>query len=407
MTENILLYFSDTGRGHRSATEALQEALEIVAREEFHGKAINIIAEPVAENSHPINRNFVALYNYLLRHRQNLMKYYYLFLHAIRPNESRLGYQLVKNHLQEQLVRCKPSVVVSMHPMTNHYTARAMHDVGLQGEVNFVIVITDPNKDLWRGWACPAADIIIAPNELVKEKLMDWGVKASQIHVCGMPINPEFLKPSTVTRESFLAHLGLTPDLPTLCINAGWAGGGNMLSTYKALAKATTPLQVIFLCGHNAELYEQAKVLAEQSPVPTTVLPFLDSMPDLMSAVDAMVTKAGGLTTFECIAKRLPMILDVITEPMPQERGTVDILCEQGLAKRLHRPEDIVNLVSGLKRTENREEKALPAKYCFNKPEAVFEIARTILKASINGTCDDDISESDFNKTSESQPDRT
>lgn len=386
MTENILLYFSDTGRGHRSATEAVQEALQLVAKQE--GKAINIIAEPVAENSHPLNRGFVELYNYLLRHHQHLMKYYYSFLQALRPNELPLAYQLVKKHLQGQLIRYTPSVVVSMHPMTNHFTARAMRDVGLKGEVSLIIIITDPNEDLWHGWACPDADLTIAPNELVKKKLMEWGVKDSKIHVCGMPVNPDFLKPPSTSRETFLAHLGLSPDLPTLCINAGWAGGGNMLHAYKALDKATTPLQVIFLCGHNSELYEQAKTHAQRSNIPTAVLPFLDSMPDLMSAADAMVTKAGGLTTFECIAKRLPMILDVITEPMPQERGTVDILCEQGLARRLEHPNDLVKLVAGLKHTPNKENGQLPSKYCFDKPNAVFEMSELILKACSEETTD-------------------
>lgn len=379
MTENIILYFSDTGRGHRSATEALQEALQYVSKQHTYTQPVNIIAEAVAENSHPLNRAFVELYNHLLRKHQHLMKYYYSFLHAIRPNESSIGYMLVSKYLQGQMVRLTPSVVVSMHPMTNHYIARAMRDVGLRGEVSLVIVITDPNKDLWKGWACKDADLIIAPNELVRSKLLEWGIKDSQIKVCGMPISPEFLKPPSVPRETFLGHLGLSPELPTLCINAGWAGGGNMLSTYRALEKVSAPLQVVFLCGHNTALYESAKIMAQESNIPTAVLPFLDSMPDLMSAVDAMVTKAGGLTTFECIAKRLPIILDVITEPMPQERGTVDILCEQGLATKLTKPEDIVKLASGLKHIPGRESLPLPSKYCFDKPDAVFSMAKIIL----------------------------
>ena len=32
--------------------------------------------------------------------------------------------------------------------------------------------------------------------------------------------------------------------------------------------------------------------------------------------------KLGGLTTFEALACRVPIIADVITDPMPQEAGT-------------------------------------------------------------------------------------
>lgn len=380
MAENILLYFSDTGRGHRSATEAVDEALQVVATTEFNDRPIRVIAEPVAENSHPMNRRFVELYNYFLRHHQHLMKYYYDFLQLTKPNETELGYSLVKRYLQKQMVTFKPSVVVSMHPMTNHYVARAMKDVGLKGDVRLMVVITDPNKDLWRGWACSEADIIVAPNELVKNQLLEWGVSASQIRVIGMPVHHAFTQPPAVPRSEFLSHLGLSPNIPTLCINAGWAGGGNMLSAYAALRESKAPIQVVFLCGHNTKLYEDAKALAKDSPIPTAVLPFHDSMPDLMAAVDAMVTKAGGLTTFECVARRLPMIIDTITEPMPQERGTIDILVEQGLATTLNRPGDLVKLTEGLKIEANRLKRSLPSAYCLNRPDAAIDIARLILE---------------------------
>jgi UDP-N-acetylglucosamine:LPS N-acetylglucosamine transferase len=134
------------------------------------------------------------------------------------------------------------------------------------------------------------------------------------------------------------------------------------------------------LCGHNQELYEKAKEEAAGSDIPTAVLPFHDCMPDLMAAVDAMVTKAGGLTTFECIARKLPMIVDVITPPMPQEAGTVDILVETGLARRLERPEQLPSLVNDLKHDPQRLSRALPTDYSLDQTHAVFDIARTIMQ---------------------------
>lgn len=384
MTENILLYFSDTGRGHRSATEAVEEALQLVAKNEYKDLALNIIAEPVAEKSNSVNRTFVELYNYLLGHHQYLMKYYYAFLHFIKPNESELGYKLARKYLCQQMIDHRPSVVVSMHPMTNHYVQRAMKEVGLTGDVKLVVVITDPNKNLWKGWACPEADLIVAPNDLVKERLIEWKVDPAKILVSGMPVNPEFLAPPTVDREDFLTHLGLSPDLPTLCINSGWAGGGNMLVAYKALSNVKGRFQVIFLCGQNRETYEKAKELAAESNIPTAVLPFHDKMPDLMNAVDAMVTKAGGLTSYECIAKRLPMIIDVITPPMPQEEGTVELLVEAGLARRLQKPEELAKLVTGLTHDPDRFTKPLPTAHCLDKTQAVFEIAHAIFANAAN-----------------------
>lgn len=385
MSENILLYFSDTGRGHRSATEAVEEAMKQVLVREFAGRQTKMIAEPLAENSNVVNRAFVELYNFLLRKHQNLMKYYYGFLHVIKPNEGELAYQLSRKYLIKTLLEHTPSVVVSMHPMTNQHVYRAMQEAGIAGKVKLLIVITDPNKNLWRAWGCPDADLIIAPNELVKEKLLEWKVPESKISVTGMPVNPSFLAPPSVKRDEFLRHLGLSPDLPTLCINAGWAGGGNMLAAYRSLSSIKDPrFQVVFLCGHNQALYDRAKDESCDSAIPTAVLPFHDCMPDLMAAVDAMVTKAGGLTTFECIARRLPMIIDVISPPMPQEAGTVDILVEQGLAQCLHKPEALAAMLGKLSHDPQRLTRELPKKYCLDKTEAVFDIARLILQNSSN-----------------------
>ena len=49
-----------------------------------------------------------------------------------------------------------------------------------------------------------------------------------------------------------------------------------------------------------------------------------------MSAANVMISKLGGLTTFEAFACRLPIIADVTTEPMPQEAGAAKLLAKRG-----------------------------------------------------------------------------
>lgn len=377
--DTIFLNFSDTGHGHRSATDAVAAALDELIRQEATDQ-FKIIKEAIIERSHPINRTFVNLYNYLLRHNQPLMKYYYSFIHLTKPNDNKLAYGLVADFLRTTLLDVKPSVVVSLHPMSNHFLAQAMQDVGLKGDVKLVTIVTDPNADLWRGWACHEADIIIAPNEIVAEKLSAWGIGPNQIRVVGMPVHPDFTRPPSVSRHEYLSGMGLDPQLPTACINAGWAGGGNnMLKVYQAVQTIQRDIQIIFLCGHNKQLYEDMQSLSAQSRIPTVIMPFLDSMSDLMASVDTMVTKAGGLTTYECLARRLPMILDVITPPMPQEQGTVTMLVEQKQARPLYTAGSIAELLQTLEVSPFHNRPAPPSKYCLNRSDAALEIAQIIL----------------------------
>jgi UDP-N-acetylglucosamine:LPS N-acetylglucosamine transferase len=374
----IWIVYSNTGGGHRSAARALEAAISEVASSRGDANVL-VTLEPLAEGSHPVNRFFVWLYNYLLQKKQSWMKYYFAFINATKPNDSELGYSLIKPFLAQLVTRDVPSVIVSVHPMLNHYLARNRHDLGLTDKVKLIEVITDPNRQLWGGWACKDMDAVIAPNDLARGKLIELGVPAEKIRILGMPINTQFLKPSTKTRTEFLEALGLDPALLTVCVNSGWAGGGNMRKVYSKLSLVKRPFQVLFLCGHNNALYEAVKEDAASSPVKTAVLPFHDCMVDVMSHCDLMVTKGGGLTTFEAIAKRLPLVFDALTEPMPQEKGTIEMLVNMGFSHELKQPEDIVPIVESARLIPNKEQQPLPATHNLNLTGASYEIAKLVL----------------------------
>ena len=61
-----------------------------------------------------------------------------------------------------------------------------------------------------------------------------------------------------------------------------------------------------------------------------------------MQAANVMVSKLGGLTTFEALACRVPIIADTTTPPMPQESGAATMLARRGAGVLLKRAADIV-----------------------------------------------------------------
>ncbi len=375
----ICVFFSDTGGGHRSAAEAVEQGLlDLLNEVEPDSPSAEIIVDNGVEKSHPVNRFFVDLYNCLLRYNQAGMKYYYWFIEQTKPNDSEFGYQCTKPYLLKLFEEADVDMIVSVHPMSNHYLARAISECGRK--IKLVTVVTDPNGDFWSGWACNDADLTIVPNDLGRERLIALGVKPEKIMVSGMPVHPNFVKPPTTSRDEFIAHLGLSPNKPTICFNAGWAGGGNTVAIYRALAASGLNAQAIFLCGHNNDLYESMKKEARNSGIPTAVLPFHDRMSDLMSAVDLMVTKAGGLTSFEGLASHLPMAIDMITKPMPQEMGTAKILCDEGVARAITKPEDIIDIVANVKIRDPQNPMKLPSAYGLDKVGAVYDIASAVLK---------------------------
>ncbi len=384
----ICLFYSNTGGGHRSATLALEAALHEIIERENRADNFQIISENIVEKSHFVNKAFVSLYNFLLRYSQASVKYYFSFIHFLRPNDSPVGFWLTAPYFRQVLIRLKPDVLVSIHPMVNQYLARLLTEMGLEDKVKLITLVTDPNGRLWHGWACPDAQLTIVPNDLAKEALLHWGVAPAKVRVIGMPVRPPFTKflgGYESKRDSFLNHLGLKPELLTICINAGWAGGGNMMAIYKALIHVKRPIQVVFLSGHNQGLYHRAMKEAEALGIPTVVLPYYENMSDLMDAVDLMVTKGGGLTTFEAIARRLPLAIDMLTEPMPQEVGTIEMLLAAGLAQPLKRDNDIVAIVEKCSRMANRQSLPLPEIHNLNRVNAVYDIAKEIIECARPG----------------------
>ena len=67
-----------------------------------------------------------------------------------------------------------------------------------------------------------------------------------------------------------------------------------------------------------------------------------------MQSANVMVSKLGGLTTFEALACRLPIIADATTPPMPQEAGTVRLIEDRGAGILLKRTADIVPTIRNL-----------------------------------------------------------
>jgi len=375
----IFLVFSDTGCGHRSAAEAIKRAILEISSKRGDGVP-EIVMQDILEESNSVNRLFTHMYNRLLKNHQDWMKYYSALIEWAKPNESELNYLLSKSYAKRFIEEVNPAVIVSVHPMVNHFLARALKDLGLKGKIKLITVLTDPNAHLWSGWACPGADLTIAPNDLARDRLISFGMDPSTIKVIGMPIAPEFLKPPSESRHDLLGRLGLNPDEVTIAITAGSAGGGNMPKIYKALQQVRKPVQVIFVCGKNAKLKAKMDRLSKKSPLRTVVVGYAKSVADGMNACDLLVTKAGGLTTFEAIARRLPMAFDMLTEPMPQEAGTAEMLIEAGLAKPIRQPDDIVPIVEALAVIQGRLSMPLPAVHNLDHVDAVYEIAQTILQ---------------------------
>lgn len=337
----ILIISSDTGGGHRSAAAAIVAGVQKFLDSESY--AVRVVR--AIEESHHLADKLVRLYNWILRNRQHWMKYYYWMINRIRPDTREFFHRRCVGYVRNLFERWCPHIVVSVHPLTQHIFGRVLKELNLADRVPLVSVVTDPCYGFWKGWACDAVTLYLVASEEARQQLIDYGVSSERIKISGMPVHPKFAYPGEEAAQAARRALGLDPDKFTVFVNAGWIGGGNIPQIFRELVQGELDVQAIFLAGKNEDLRAVAESIATDASFPVKVIGYSDEIEQLMSAANVMISKLGGLTTFEALACRVPIIADVITDPMPQEAGTAKLIAQRGAGVMLNRASDVVNVV--------------------------------------------------------------
>ncbi len=343
-TPKILIISSDTGGGHRSAAEAIAEGLQNF----WHGDSTVVRTVKAIEDSHHITEKLVNLYNWTLRYKQHWMKYLYWAVNKIRPETRDFFHKRCIGYIRSQFDKWCPHVVVSVHPLTQHIVAKILKELHLADQVPLVTVVTDPCYGFWKGWACDDVSLYLVANDEARRQLLDYGVSADRIKVSGMPVDPKFKEVDEADAQMARKAYGLDPDKFTVFLNAGWIGGGNIPQIFKELVRGELDVQAIFLAGKNEQLRIEAEQIAKHAKFPVKVIGYSDEIEKLMQSANVMISKLGGLTTFEALACGLPIIADATTEPMPQEAGTAQLINDRGAGIMLKKSSDIVPTIRNL-----------------------------------------------------------
>jgi processive 1,2-diacylglycerol beta-glucosyltransferase len=337
----ILIISSDTGGGHRSAAVAIAAGVQKF----FHGQSYALRVVRAIEESHAITEKMVRIYNWVLKNRQHWMKYLYWAVNRFRPETRDFFFKRALGYLRDLFERWCPHVVVSVHPLTQHAIARVMKELKLSDKIPLITVVTDPCYGFWKGWACDDVQLYLVASEEARQQLIDYGVEPDRIKISGMPVHPKFQFPGEEAAQAARRALGLDPQKFTVFVNAGWVGGGNIPHIFRELVQGHLDVQAIFLAGRNEELRAEVETIAMHAPFPIKVIGYSEQVEQLMCAANVMISKLGGLTTFEALACRVPIIADATTPPMPQEAGAANLIVRRGAGILLEQAHDIVPVV--------------------------------------------------------------
>ena len=299
---NILILTGKFGMGHLSAANALREQL--------------------VQDGH--RADIVDLFEYALPDRAPAMYWwfnvlvtyggvFYNIYHDLTANDSGENRgDILLGGLDRLLDEYAPDVVVSTHPICSAAMAKYREDA--PSDIPLVTCVTDVTCH--SEWIHPGTGCYLVAEESVRQGLIAKGVEPDRVAVSGIPVSGRFRparRDSSRRRELLIM------------------GGGRGLmprrdSVYQAL-DAQPGVHTTMLTGKNGKLFQRLNGRYEH----IEAVPFTTEVEKYMARANLMLSKPGGITCFEAIAARLPILA---WQPfLKQEQENADFLVGRGMAR--------------------------------------------------------------------------
>ena len=372
--KKILILSVSAGAGHMRAAQAIEA---YATQDDGHGPRAIASHLDVMEFVTPAFRKmYTDFYIKLVNKAPALWGYLYHATHDA-PKDStmqrlRRGVERLNTRaLMAQIAAFAPDAIICTHFLPAELLSRALRERQLACPV--WVQVTD--FDLHRMWVHDHMQGYFAATDEVAFRMRHEGIPAERIHVTGIPVMPAFAK--ALDRSACAQAFGLDPARKTILLMGGGAGLGSLDTIAARLLALDGGFQLIVLAGKNAAALAALQKLAAQYPGRLLAQGFTSEVERLMACADLVITKPGGLTTSECLALGLPMI---VNSPIPgQEERNADYLLEQGVALKAF---DGVTLEYRVRHLLDHPEQlqAMRAKaLALGRPRAALEVLAQVL----------------------------
>jgi len=372
--KRILIAYGNAGAGHVKASHAVNNALREMSLEDVEIKMIDTLDYSTGF----LKKWYPAVYLFLVNKLPSFWGLcYYLFdtriIYKLFIGPARRAQNLLNcKKLEEFLRQYNPDIAINTHFLGSEVMAD-MKRRGILKNTKLISVVTDYLMHSF--WVDRDIDYYCVAQEASKEHLMKRGIPPEKIRVFGIPVDRVFS--TRKDKGQLCAKLGIKDNCSTVLIGSGGFGVGPIEELVKELSGAKQCRQLLVVCGKNPKLHKEISEFAGSSETAIKAYGFVDNMDELMEVSDIIVTKSGGMTSSEAMAKGLPMI---ITSAIPgQEARNCKYLVKAGAA--IHAggvgktKEAIVGILSSDARMKELKARISEIK----KPNSASDIARFAL----------------------------
>ena len=229
--------------------------------------------------------------------------------------------KLVSHKLKEYVCEYNPDIIIGTHS----YACMLMTYMREKKIVSCPLIGIVTDFTVHPFWESTDLDYYVTADSLLDNQMKKKGISKEKILPLGIPIKPKFSQkmPKEEARDALRID-----NRTTILLMMGSMGFGNIFKELRAIDELDIDFQVLCVCGKNEKMYREI----ESHIWKKTVIPFgfVNNVDVMMDASDCIITKPGGLTTSELLAKQLPAI---IMNPIPgQEDRNMEFLVNNGAA---------------------------------------------------------------------------
>lgn len=320
----VLIFSITAGTGHNVTAKAIKDYFAIIGVEskvyDTYHEISDIIAKTVDKGYLMTTKNISKIYSKVYTKLENRK---YNKTDPTAGNFTRNVNKLISPKIKKIIEEYEPDAIVCTHSLSGIFMD--LFKVANVIDIPVYNILTDfVFHPFWE--ESRNLDYIVTPTELLNMQAIRKGYRISQVLPFGIPINPKFNK--SENKAKVRKALGLDPSEFTILVMGGGMGYGNMAKNVMKIDKLNIDCQMIVICGNNTKAKEELDRVDFNKKV--LCYGFVDNVDYLMDASDCIITKPGGLTTSEAMAKNLPMI---IVNPIPgQEERNTEFLLNNGAA---------------------------------------------------------------------------
>lgn len=373
MLPRVLILSVSAGAGHKAAAAALEK--QFIAT----GRCAEVRNIDALDFTSDIYRTlFSDLYFSLVKQVPWLIGLQYKAndLPFDEPQILRLVDRLNAEPLVKLIDQYDPDITICTHFLP----AKIISLLIARKELHTRLSVVTTDYDFQGIWLSSLFNRYFVAIDETRAHMVGLGLPNERITVSGIPVSPAFSVPTDCAAT--LAQYQLRPDLPTLLISAGAAGGGYTRDIVSQVMSLGNPFQAVVVCGNNSELRDEISAMVAPQPERFRVLGYTNDMPNLLRIASLFVGKPGGLACSECMAAGLPMF---IVNPIPgQEERNSDHLLEAGAAVRCNYRTTIGYKIGSLLDDPERLQRMCEAAHRLGRPDA----AQVIVEMALNDQSD-------------------